>query len=119
VKRPCLDPLCGELIEAPASRCDEHRIRSKRIKPSAHSRGYTAAWQRLSRAARAQQHWCLDCGRNAADLPTNDGLRADHTPEAWARQANGLPIRLQDIAIRCGACNRLAGAARGDNVTRT
>lgn len=52
------------------------------------------------------QPFCLDCG-------ATDDLQADHTPEAWARKAAGKAIRLQDIAVVCGRCNRDRGQARG------
>jgi hypothetical protein len=57
------------------------------------------------------QPFCLDCG-------STDDLQADHSPEAWKRKAAGKPIRVQDITVRCGPCNRTAGAARGPNTTR-
>lgn len=103
--KPCLE--CGELTDA--SRCPE--CRSKPTKPSAASRGYDSRWRALSVRARRLQPWCTDCGQT-------EDLQADHTPEAWARKASGLPIRLSDIVIRCGQCNRSAGAARGAHVHR-
>lgn len=102
--KPCLD--CGEPGTGP--RCAAHTVDTK---PSAHHRGYDAAWKRLSKRARRLQPFCLDCG-------STDDLQADHTPQAWQRKADGKSIRLQDIAIRCGPCNRAAGAARGNAVTR-
>lgn len=108
--KPCL--VCGEL--SPDSRCPEHRIRDtrKRQRPSATRRGYDAKWQRLVSQAIRLQPFCQDCG-------ATEDLQGDHKPEAWRRKAQGLPIRLQDIAIRCGTCNRNAGAARGTHVSRT
>lgn len=102
--RPCV--VCGEPTER--SRCDDHHIPANHHrpnKPSAHERGYDSAWQRLSKRARRMQPWCSDCGS------TND-LQTDHSPEAWERKAAGLEIRLQDIDVVCGACNRTRGAAR-------
>lgn len=103
--RPCLE--CG--TPSPRPRCPEHTPRD--TKTSAHKRGYDWQWTRLSKRARKLQNWCTDCG-------ATEGLQADHTPQAWARKEAGKPIRLQDIAIRCGPCNRSAGAARGNAVTR-
>jgi 5-methylcytosine-specific restriction protein A len=115
VPRPCIHPDCGELTLT--GRCDDHRLRRTRKRPSATQRGYDSRWNRLVKHAIRLQPFCQDCGRTADQLPAHDALQGDHTPEAWARKARGLPIRLQDIAIRCGPCNRAAGAARGPNVT--
>lgn len=103
--RPCL--TCGEPSDR--SRCDEHRPRQ--VKAGAAARGYDAAWNRLSAKARRLQPFCTDCG-------AVDDLQADHTPQAWARKAGGKPIRLADIDVVCGPCNRRRGAARGDTATR-
>lgn len=96
--RPCIG--CGAVIDA-GTRCPD----CTPTEPSAHTRGYDAAWTRLSRRARRLQPFCSDCGA------TND-LQADHTPEAWRRKAAGLSIRLQDVDVVCGPCNRARGAAR-------
>lgn len=98
--RPCLD--CGEPTEA--AHCPEH-VRPSSPKVSASERGYDAAWQRLSAKARRLQPFCSDCG-------ATEDLQADHTPEAWERKAAGRPIRLQDVDVVCGPCNRKRGAAR-------
>lgn len=97
--RPCL--TCGEPSDGP--RCPEHTTDPK---ASASARGYDAAWAKLSKRARRAQPWCSDCG-SVTDL------QADHTPTAWERHEAGLPIRLQDIDVCCGPCNRARGAARG------
>ena len=102
--RPCLD--CGEPSDAP--RCPEHTINTR---PDATTRGYDAAWKRLSKRARRLQQFCTDCG-------ATENLQTDHTPQAWARKAAGKPIRLQDIDVVCGPCNRARGAARGHTATR-
>lgn len=102
--RPCLD--CGTPTNGP--RCTEH---TDDTKPTATARGYDWTWQKLSKRARKLQPFCLDCG-STADLQT------DHSPEAWQRKAAGKPIRLQDIQVLCGPCNRAAGAARGHTATR-
>lgn len=39
-------------------------------------------------------------------------MQADHAPEAWARKAAGKPVRLADVDVVCGRCNRRRGAAR-------
>lgn len=98
--KPCA--VCGEPAER--NRCAEHRPR--RRKASAHSRGYDAAWTKLSARARRLQPFCVDCG-------STEGLQTDHSPQAWQRKAAGLPIRLVDVAVVCGECNRRRGAARG------
>lgn len=101
--RPCL--VCGEPAEGP--RCDVHALR----KPAAAARGYDAHWTRLSKRARRLQPFCTDCG-------ATEDLQADHTPQAWERKAAGLAIRLADVDVVCGPCNRRRGAARGASVTR-
>ena len=105
--RSCIE--CGEITEA--ERCDQHKIKGKdkpsggRHEFSADQRGYDAAWRKLSERARRLQPFCSDCG-------TGEDLQCDHTPEAWARKAKGLPIRIKDIDVVCGPCNRARGAAR-------
>lgn len=98
--KPCLE--CGEPSEQ--SRCAEHRLDDHH--QTAHQRGYDSRWRRLSEKARKLQPFCSDCGS------TTD-LTADHSPEAWRRHAAGKPIRLRDIDVVCGPCNRTRGAARG------
>lgn len=102
--RPCL--TCGEPATGP--RCDEHTLDPK---ASAQDRGYDAAWTRLSKRSRRLQPFCELCG-------ATEGLECDHTPEAWERKAAGKAIRLQDVRVLCGPCNRAAGAARGPSATR-
>lgn len=108
--RPCLD--CGEPSAGP--RCPEHTTRPHRVdrKPHAAARGYDHQWTLLSRRARRMQPWCTDCG-GAEDL------QGDHLPSAWERKAAGLPIRLQDVDVVCGHCNRARGAARGQKSNTT
>lgn len=96
--KPCL--TCG--LPSDQSRCPDHRPKETRDR---RARGYTDAWQRLSRRARTMQPFCSDCG-------ATDDLQADHSPEAWRRHEAGKPIRLQDIDVVCGPCNRRRGAAR-------
>lgn len=102
--RPCVK--CGEPCTGP--RCAEHTVD---LKAAASERGYDWQWTQLSKRARRLQPFCLDCGGA-------DDLQADHSPEAWARKAAGKPIRLQDIDVVCGPCNRARGAARGHSATR-
>ncbi|WP_343953434.1 hypothetical protein, partial [Tsukamurella spumae] len=96
--RPCID--CGDVvptgIRCPTCQPPEAPERT----PAA--RGYDAAWRNLSRRARRLQPFCTDCG-------ATDDLQADHTPAAWDRKARGLPIRLRDIDVVCGPCNRARG----------
>lgn len=98
--KPCLE--CGE--PSAESRCPDHRLDAHR--QTAHQRGYNSRWRRLSKRARELQKFCSDCG-------AVDNLQADHSPEAWRRHNAGKPIRLQDIDVVCGPCNRTRGAARG------
>lgn len=105
--RPCV--VCGTPTER--SRCDEHKLKDSRPKPAAANAGYDWSWRKLSRRARRLQPFCSDCGA------TSD-LQADHSPEAWRRKERGLQVRLQDIDVVCGDCNRRRGAARGEDVRR-
>jgi 5-methylcytosine-specific restriction enzyme A len=97
--KPCVQ--CGE--PSSKSRCPEHR--PKDAKPPREQRGYDHHWKKLSRQARRLQPFCSDCG-------TTEGLEGDHSPEAWTRKAAGLTIRLEDIDVLCGPCNRRRGSAR-------
>jgi 5-methylcytosine-specific restriction endonuclease McrA len=106
ISRPCIG--CGDVIPS-GSLCADGRPRDRKV--SARTRGYGTAWDRLSKRARRLQPWCESCG-------AVDDLQADHTPEAWERKAAGKPIRLHDIRVLCGPCNRAAGAARGIAATR-
>lgn len=102
---PCLE--CG--TPADGTRCPDCTVEHRRAQPdrkgSAAARGYDWQWDKLSRRARRLQPFCTDCGSTA-------DLQADHSPEAWERKAAGLPLRLQDIEVVCGPCNRARGAQR-------
>ena len=108
---------CGTVYErtSSGSRCDDckptrertaRRIVSESRRGTAKSRGYDAAWVRLSKRARRLQPFCSDCGRT-------DHLTTDHSPEAWARREAGKPVRLEDVDVVCVWCNSDRGAARG------
>ena len=108
---------CGTVYvrETSGSRCDQckptrertaRRIASESRRGTRRSRGYDAAWDRLSARARREQPFCSDCGRE-------DDLTTDHSPEAWERRARGLPVRLRDVDVVCSRCNAERGPARG------
>lgn len=99
--QPCIE--CGELAQR--NRCETHKLKQPDYKPDATRRGYDYAWEKLSRKARKLQPFCSDCGA------TSD-LQADHSPQAWERHGQGKPIRLQDIDVVCGPCNRKRGNQR-------
>lgn len=105
--QPCIE--CGEL--SMENRCEEHRPQPAPKKYST-ARGYDSAWFRLSRRARKLQPFCLDCG-------TSDDLTGDHSTEAWERKEKGLPIRLQDVEVRCRSCNAKKGRARPGGTPQT
>lgn len=107
--KPC--QKCGEPTDS--TRCDEHTMRREPIveRTSARARGYTTTWDKLSKRARRLQPFCSDCG-------STEKLSTDHSPEAWLRHEQGLPIRLTDIDVVCLACNNRRGAARGERVRR-
>lgn len=94
--------VCGEPSDQ--ANCEAHRPPDTRGKNRRRS-GYSAAWDRLSKRARREQPFCSVC------LTTED-LTCDHSPEAWERKEQGLPIRLQDVDVLCRACNASKGAAR-------
>lgn len=102
--KPCL--ICGAPTDGP--RCTEHTVDTKA--PAA-DRGYDWQWTKLSKRARRLQVLCESCG-------STESLQCDHSPEAWARKAAGKAIRLCDVQVLCGPCNRAAGAARGRSATR-
>lgn len=104
--KPCIS--CGE--PGSNARCTDCSTENKKQyghskKTNATDRGYDRRWRLLSERARRIQDWCSDCG-------TPDRLTADHSPEAWERKAQGLPIRLKDIDVVCQACNNDRGSAR-------
>ena len=100
--RPCIE--CGEICDA--ERCDEHTLKASGTHAeSPYERGYDHAWRKLSERARRLQPFCSDCG-------ATDDLQTDHSPTAWARKAAGKPIRLRDVDVACGPCNRARGSAR-------
>lgn len=113
-KHPC--SLCGEPTKGTlCDQCqitnDRQRVRSDQVRASSARRGYDSRWRRLSERARAAQPFCLDCG-------TDQDLQADHSPETWERVNKGLPLRITDIEVVCGPCNRTRGAARGARKNR-
>jgi hypothetical protein len=105
---PCIES--GELADA--DRCDEHKLNTRGDKTSADSRGYDNAWRKLSERARQLQPFCSDCG-------STEDLQCDHTPTAWARKAAGKAIRIKDVDVVCGPCNRARGAARPGGKSRS
>ena len=54
---------------------------------------------------------------SVADCGATEDLQCDHLPIAWERYDKGLPVRLQDVDVVCGECNRKRGAARGEHIT--
>ena len=104
---PSRDRLCEEC----KTTHERTRVRSKQVRESAAARGYDSRWRRLSKRAREMQPFCLDCG-------TSNDLQADHSPETWKRVERGLPLRVTDVDVVCGPCNRARGAARGAKKNR-
>lgn len=104
MRKPCTS--CGEPHNGPG-RCPDctRNADAQRDRTSATQRGYTSAWNRLSRQARRAQPFCSTCGA------TQD-LTCDHSPQAWERHQAGLPIRLEDVDVLCRPCNARKGRAR-------
>jgi 5-methylcytosine-specific restriction protein A len=99
IARPCI--RCGDVIPT-GTHCTDCQPKDTR---RSRQRGYTTSWDRLSKRARRLQPFCSDCG-------ATEELECDHTPEAWRRHNAGKTIRLQDIDVVCGPCNRRRGQAR-------
>lgn len=102
--RPCID--CGQPTDQ--TRCpDCAPTHNTQRTTSFRDRGYSAAWDKLSKRARKLQPFCTDCG-------ATENLQLDHTPETWARIAAGKVVRLEHTGgVVCGRCNTRRGAARG------
>lgn len=95
--QPCL--ICG--VPSEATRCPEHPPKRRLTSRLA---GYDSRWDRLSRRARKAQPFCTECS-------ATEDLQLDHSAQAWQRQDAGLAIRLSDVRVLCGPCNRAAGPA--------
>ena len=104
--KPCIAPGCGEPTDQ--SRCPDHRKDTRNKK----DRGYDWRWDELSRRARRLQKFCERCG-------STEDLQADHLPSAWQRKAQGKAIRLADIQVLCGTCNRDLGSSRPGSTRAT
>lgn len=109
LRKPCL--TCGEMTDN-GSRCEDCRLftrgldrRSRPDRRSNRARGYDTQWRNVSERARRAQPFCEVCG-------ATEDLQADHTPRAWKRRAEGLAVRVEDVRVLCGPCNRAAGEAR-------
>ena len=101
---PCSGTRCGQCAKNDQRVTNRSRLRQSR-KKAASARGYDHAWTKLSRRARERQPFCSDCG-------ATEDLQADHSPEAWIRKAQGRVLRLRDIDVVCGPCNRARGCQR-------
>lgn len=106
----CIEPDCGQPCDS--TRCAEHAVRARRRDYYRESQYYTSArWKSFSRRMRQLQPWCdWDLGNGAVCGDTRD-LVCDHaTPEAYSRQAAGLPFRVADFRILCRYHNGVAGS---------
>lgn len=111
----CADCGTSYARDRPGARCPacappDDTARPSRVGRTTTQRGYGAAWQRLSKRARAAQPFCTDCG-------TPEDLTADHSEETWKRVEAGKVLRLQDVDVVCRRCNSERGAARGEKAT--
>lgn len=118
---PCVS--CQELTDAPRmGRCHECHSAQRRIKERGRKRERTnrtdrtgptsTRWKRLRARVVSQQDWCSDCHESRAQIEARgDRIEVDHTPAAWHREALGKAIRLEDVDVVCGQCNRARGPA--------
>lgn len=107
--KPCIK--CGVL--GPTTTCPDHTIISERYpKDSPRKRGYTSAWDKLSRRARRLQPFCTNCG-------TKKDLTLDHSTEAWEAHDAGKPITMSMVQVLCRPCNARKGPARPEKSHRT
>ncbi len=104
--------VCG--TPSPSTRCPDCQVEQQRrddaARGSATARGYDAAWQRLSLAARKRQPWCTDCSTWG---DAGNPLTCDHLPGSWAKRERGERLTLLDVEVVCNRCNIARGAARG------
>lgn len=101
---PCTS--CGEAHDNRGPRCEECAPTATVLRQSSpRERGYDAAWDRLSKRARALQPWCSDC-------EGEDRLTVDHLPIAWVRKEQGLAVRIEDVEVVCNDCNIKRGSSR-------
>ena len=107
--KPCI--TC--VVLSPTATCPEHTIVSERYpKDSPRKRGYTTAWDKLSRRARRLQPFCTWCG-------SKEDLTLDHSEEAWTAFEAGKPITLSMCMVLCRPCNSRKGPARPTEAGRT
>ncbi|WP_277950710.1 HNH endonuclease [Mycobacterium paragordonae] len=99
MQRPCLG--CGCLI-ASGSRCAGCQPSPKR---TAHQRGYTSRWRRLSEKQRKASPFCERCG-------SLERLECDHIIPI--NEAPALALEPLNTRVLCRRCNR----ARGGKATQ-
>jgi len=61
-RRPCLEPLCPELVEPGERRCARHQVRRSRG-PLPYA---SYAWQKARKAFLGVNSWCIECGQPAS-----------------------------------------------------
>lgn len=90
--RPCIE--CG--TPSPQSRCRTHRTKDTRRRKGKGESAYDPVWRALSRRARRDSPWCVECG-------AVDDLTSDHLiPKSIAPE---LVHAIENIAVRCRPCN--------------
>jgi len=101
VLKPCI--TCG--VPTTATRCEAHTLPKYDApgRASRQSRGYDAAWQRLSSKIRAARPWCELCGTSQASLTVDHiipmSLGGDNS-------AGNLRVLCLDCHNRYGATKR-------------
>lgn len=114
--RPCLEPGCPELCPAGVSRCVPHQAardqKRDQIRGTARSRGYDAAWDKLSRewrrrfpvcGQRIDGHRYADHSRCTRDSRIVAAECVDHIVPIKAGGARLDPRNLQSLCLACNS----------------
>jgi 5-methylcytosine-specific restriction protein A len=101
-RRPCAQPGCPELVSR-GCRCAAHPLPDRHEKTA--TRGYDAAWQRLSRQRIAEQPWC-----SWLDDPqcSWSGERRELTCDHLVPLSQGGASVRENLRVLCRGCNSRA-----------
>ena len=94
-KKPCRHPGCPNLTDE--RYCSEHSVDNKRA--SAHERGYTSKWRRLSKLYLKAHPLCVECKRHGRLTPATV---VDHiVPHRGNEQLMWSESNWQGLCKRC------------------